>query len=666
MKKIILMFALGILPCFGADYYIESPWTAAQLDDIQTAQLNDVMYLVHPDVQPQKLSRLAADNWTLEAVQFDTGPFMVMNDTPTTITPSARTGEITLTASEGIFDDGHVGSIWKIDQKRGSNVYQGTINANESGKTTYFFTGTYSFITEGTFDGTITLERSEDNSTWESALVPLNQNFNNPGESEEDGAYYRVTGSNWDSGTCNYTITIHDNYNHGIVEITGYTSESVVTATVLKSLYNTSATTRWFEPCFSDYRGWPRAICFYQQRLLLAGTYYEPTKIWGSKSYEPENFSLGDGLANDAMDYNITIARQNPILWMYDLDTLIVGTNGGIFRWGNLEDGGGTLTPDNPTSRRLSGCKASTVVPSFVNESLLFVERGGHKVNELAYKLEADGYVVSDLMLLASHIARYSPITETAVQTRPYPILWCVREDGELLGMTFLKQQGIIAWHRQVTDGLVESVCVIPGTDEDEVWLVVQRTIGGEAVRYIERLKPFNWGDDADDCWFVDCGVKYDGDSTSTITGLSHLEGETVQVFKGDSFETAVVSGGAITLSEPVAECTIGLPYTSTLTTMPLEIQDQSGYSIGRLKRVTQMFVAFENSMKFEYSETTKDTFWPVTLENRTDILTPTTGYRPMLNFTGIDDYQVGVTLRQQWPYPMEILAIYPQIDYAQ
>jgi hypothetical protein len=652
---------------FGADYSIATPYDGNDLSLLQYAQLNDVMYIVHPDYQVRKLSRLAHNSWTIEAVDFEDGPFMAMNDTTTTITPTGTLtagGNVTLTASSSIFDVGHVGSIWKIDQKRGSNTFQGKIDAAESSASTYYFTGTFSFITEGTFEGTVTLERSTNGSDWSSALTPLtNINYNNPGEFEDEGAYYRVTGSSWSSGACYYTITISDNYNHGTVKITGHTSGTVLTGTVVEPLYAQTATTRWFEPSFSDYRGWPRAIAFYQQRLLLAGTYHEPTTIWASRSLEPENFDLGTGLASHSLYYDITIARQNPILWLHDLDTVMVGTTGGIFKWGSMT-AGEELTPSNATTRRLSGFGAAAIQPAFIGESLLFVERGGKKVYESSYRLEADGYVVNDLTLLATHLFEDYSIVETAVQMRPTPILWCLRSDGAVAGLSFLKQQGIIAWHRQITDGDIKSICCIPGTDEDELWLAVQRTIDGADVMYVEQMQPWYWGSDPNDCWYVDSGLKYSGVSTDTITGLDHLEGESVQVFKGDSYETATVSGGSITLSEAVTEATIGLGYTSTLTTMPLEIQTQQGFTIGKQKQVMQIFVAYEDTMAFEYSETTKENWYPVKNRYKESITEPTTGYSPMLQMSGNSDFEVSVSLRQQWPYPMRILAIYPDVDY--
>ena len=670
----ILLFLALTAASYGAAYAVSTPYDGNDLALLQYAQLNDVMYLVHPDYQPYKLIRAGHTDWTMTAIDFETGPFLPINDTSTTITPSATTGTITLTASSSIFDDpGHVDSIWQIDQKRGSSTFQGTIDATETSSTTYYFTGTYSFVTEGTFDGTVTLERSENGTDWEAALTPLtNINYENYSEVEDDVAKYRVRGSAWGSGACNYTITISDNYNHGIVKITDVASGTSATATVLTKLYSDGATKRWYEPCFSGYRGWPRAVAFYQQRLVLAGTDYQPTTIWASQSFDYENFDIGSGLDNHAIDYTITIAKQNPILWLYDLDAIVVGTAGSILTWGPPTSSD-PLTPSNATTKRLSNVGVAPIQPSYINESLLFVERGGHKINELSYRLESDGYVSSDLNLLATHIAKQNTFIETAVMSRPYPILWCERSDGVMPGLSFQKQQGVTAWHRQVTDGEVRSVCTIPGPDEDELWMIVDRTIDGNNVSYVERMEPFNWGTDPNDCWFVDCGVKYGDDAgetaTTTITGLTWLEGETVQVFKGDSYETATVSGGSITITEsigyPNSECTIGLPYTSTLKTMPLEIQSQEGFTIGRSKRLKQMFVAFEDTMKFEYSESTKETYWPVTFEDRSDILTPTTGYRPMLNVTGINDFEVSIIFRQQWPYPTNILAVYPNVDYS-
>ena len=131
--------------------------------------------------------------------------------------------------------------------------------------------------------------------------------------------------------------------------------------------------------------------------------------------------------------------------------------------------------------------------------------------------------------------------------------------------------------------------------------MIVEREIDGDTVNYVERFQPQDWGDDPNDCWFVDAGYHFSGTSTDTITDLTWLEGETVQVFKGDSYETATVSGGAITLSEEVTECIVGLGYTSNLLTFPVEIQSEMGFTIGYTKAIREVFMASYKSMNATY-----------------------------------------------------------------
>lgn len=567
-------FFLMTLQVFGVAYYIETPFDDTEIDNLQYAQADNEMYLVSGTDIPQVLTRTAHNAWTIADMTMETGPFMPENTTTTTITPSDNldVGDtVTLTASASIFQSTHVGSIWEINQKRGSQVFQGRIDEAESkpANGTYFFTGSYSFITEGTWEGTITLERSTDGgSNWSNALEPLtNLNFDNTGETEEEGAIYRVTGSDWTSGYCNYTLTISDNYNHGVVEIATYSSGTSVTGTVVSALYSTDATTTWREGYWSDYRGWPKTVCFHQQRLVFGGSESFPQTLWFGKQDPDAYYNFDDGTL-DTSPFTAILPGQNPIRWMLSGDYLFIGTSGSTGTYG--EQGKG-ITPTTPSYRQQS-IGAEDIMAVFANDTILYVERGAEKIREFQYSLQVDKYLSSDLTLLAEDITE-SGIKEIAFQQRPYPILWCVLNNGDVATMTYQKDQSVVGWGLQVTDGDFESVATIPGSGaEDEVWFVVKRTIGGTDYRFVEQLQPIDWGTDPNDCWFVDCGLDGTFDpATATVTGLTHLEGESVQVYAdavvlGDE----TVASGQITMDTTASYAIVGLPYTAKLETMPL------------------------------------------------------------------------------------------------
>jgi hypothetical protein len=158
--------------------------------------------------------------------------------------------------------------------------------------------------------------------------------------------------------------------------------------------------------------------------------------------------------------------------------------------------------------------------PIMAGDAILYVERGGQKVREFVYAFDKDRFVSPDMTVLAEHITG-DGIVDIAYQGRPDSTMWCVREDGRLPSMTYNRAQEVVGWSLFVTDGEVESVAVIPGTDEDEIWMVVKRTINSSDVRYIEQMQPRDWGTDQEDCFFVDSGLTWEGGATASITAMT-------------------------------------------------------------------------------------------------------------------------------------------------
>jgi hypothetical protein len=583
LKLHSFLFLIFSFVSFGAAYYIETDFDETEVPNLQYAQADNEMYLVSGTDIPQVLTRTAHNAWTITDMTMETGPFMPENTTATTITPSATTGTITLEASSSIFQSAagasHIGSIWQISQKREISQYSGDIAANGSemaGGTgddySVAFRGEYTFITDGTWEGTITLERCPDDkdpteaANWEPALTPMSKtNYNNVGENEPDGAYYRVTASGWVSGTCDYYFTIADQWNHGVVEITAVTDGDTATAEVITDLENTDATTKWREGYWSDYRGWPKTVCFHQQRLIFGGSTSFPQTLWFGQQDPDEYYNFTEGtLDTDA--FTAALPGQNPIRWLLSGDYLFIGTSGSTGYYGEK---GKSITPTSPNYSQQS-IGSDDIMAVFANDTVLYVERGSEKVREFQYSLPVEKYLSADLTLLAEDITD-SGIKEIAFQQRPIPVLWCVLNNGDIATMTYQKDQAVVGWGLQSTDGDFESAATIPGTTEDEVWFVVKRTIGGTDYRYVEQLQPMDWGTDDEDAWFVDSGLDYDAGATDTFAGLDHLEGESVQVYAdGAILGDETVTSGEITIDTASSRVIVGLPFTAKLETMPL------------------------------------------------------------------------------------------------
>ena len=384
----------------------------------------------------------------------------------------------------------------------------------------------YIFTTHGTWTGTVILQREYNNSgTWQDVLTRHYENDGNLDFSREelvDDAQYRVTMDSISGGTLDYNLEALTLELDGVVEITVFTSTTLVTGTVQKTLGNSGTATReWAEGYFSDKNGWPQTIMFHEERIVYGGSDNYPQTLWMSQTADFDNFTAGT-LAADAIIYSLP--GQNPIQWLASQDFLFVGTLGGAGRLGGNSPHDAISAEELPTYRQQSYTGSANIQAAIANDQILFVERGNRKIREFAFNLERDKYVSTDLNLLAEHITE-SGIDEIAYQERPESILWCVTGDGILLSLTYKRAQDVIAWSRHdMTNGLVESVAVIPGDEEDEVWVIVNRTIGGATKRYVEQLQPFDWGSNQEDMWFVDSGLLFDGGPAVTITNITQAD----------------------------------------------------------------------------------------------------------------------------------------------
>jgi hypothetical protein len=425
-------------------------------------------------------------------------------------------------------------------------------------------------------------------------------------------------------------------------------------------------TTQWSEAAFSDVRGYPRAVCVHEQRLCFGGTSHQPNTIWCSKTDDFEDFQLGAS-ADDALSLSVASSEGNRIAWMFSQKRLMVGTTGDEWTIGGA-DLGAAFSSTNLQANKQSSFGSKTMRAILLNDVLLFVQRRGRKVRELTYDFGSDGWVAPDLTVLAEHITS-GEIVELAFQQQPDAILWCVRGDGELCGMSYEREQKVVAWHRHSTDGDFESVATVYGLsgNDDEVWFSVKRTINGVTKRYIERFKAdardvFESQTKAD-YWYLDCAKRYSGASTSTITGLSHLNGKTVGVLSaGNVHADRTVSSGSITLSASTTKALVGLPYTSTALPMKFEYQLEDGPTRGRAKRINRVEVGLYKSLGGEVS--TNATEW---------LAIKPTDFTDASPLPSSDDVEVvvggdytdsaDIYTRQRLPYPLTIRHLVVKLD---
>ena len=415
---------------------------------------------------------------------------------------------------------------------------------------------------------------------------------------------------------------------------------------------------------------YPSCVTFFEQRLVFAGSNDNPQTLWFSKSADLENFTTGSN-DTDAMVYTIASNKVNAIRYITAQRSLILGTVGGEF----VVSASGTTQPITPTNvqiQRQSSYGAANIDAVQIENVTMFVQRAKRKIRELVYNLNIDQYQAQDMTLLAEHITD-GGITEMAYQQEPDSVLWCVRSDGTLLGFTYARAEEVVGWHRHVVGGafssgnaVVESVASIPtDANEDELYIIVKRTINGTTRRYVEYLTLFDYGTDQTDAFYVDSGLTYSGSAATVITGLDHLEGQSVTILAdGSTHPNKTVSSGAITLERSSTKVHVGLGYTSLLQTMRVEAKGEEATSQSKTKRINEVTLRLHESVGVEVGSSLSD------MERIPFRSSAAAMSSAVPLFTGDkqvefrDDFNTDgfVYVRQTQPLPLTVISIYPMI----
>ncbi len=677
-------------------YEISHIYDETEIWDVQYTQLNDVIWMCHPDHPPQKLIRISAANWTFGELAFLGGPFLDDNTDATTLNPSATAGTIDLVFSptgSGIFvvstssTKGHLNTYWKI----GATVTNSTTGIEEQ----------------------------------------------------------------------------------GYVQITRVVNAYTATASVIKVLSASGATTDWAEGAWSDVRGYPACVNFHERRLWFARTDYEPNKVWGSKSFLYDEFALDTESDSEGINIGLASNESNEIQWLASGKSLIAGTFGGAFviNSGSSEP----ITPSNVNASEEVSFGAEPIPPKKIGNFLYYVQRFGKKLRELFYSWDLDTYKAMDKTILSPEILG-DGVWEMDYQQNPDTILWCLRTDGVIATLTREVDQEVQGWSRQTTNGTYCSLAIIPAQsdDYDEVWVIACRTItptGGSSTvkKYVEVFESIDPPARQDLCLYLDSaltynaftanttatislsatsgtitvtssstyfstndvgqrlrainangdivgeieitsygsitlvkgtskynfdalayGVGYWGVSVNQISGLTHLEtcGVTVLADGGTDKPDKVVTAGTITLAHDYFVVNIGLSYDQIIYTLPFEAGSERGTSQGKVQRINELAFKVNRSHKgfyvggteneldvVSYIEATTEEILYTGIIPNPDFVLKRVSFRdpatpmgtPELLFTGIipnisfrDNYKYGsqVYIKNSDPLPLEILNI--------
>lgn len=652
----------------SGDMVLTTIYPAAALPLIRWDQSADVVYISAYGYAPYKVERRGTESWSIVKYLPEDGPFRTINTTGTTIAPSATSGDITLTASSPIFKSTNVGGLYKIESI-GQTVSL-TVTAENQFTDPIRVTGVdnsriFNIVVDadGSWSGTIKVQRSVgEPGDWSdvSGLSYTGDTTTTHDDSLDNQIiYYRIgckTGG-YSAGTAAVSLSFGSGSNTGIARVTAFNSVTEVNAIVLNNFGGTDASSNWYEGLWSDRRGYPSAMAIDRGRMATGGK----GRVVLSESDGFEDYD--EDTEGDAGPINKTVGSgpSDNINWIFSGKRLVMGTDTREISIA-ANSFGDPLTPTDFQLSYPTTYGSAQIPPAIIDSRCIFVQRGGTDIIQLIYDDAGYTYGAASLTTLIPEIGEPG-VVRLAVQRQPDTRIHAVRSDGTVAVMVNDPSEDVSCWVDIETDGTVEDVFVLPGSVEDSVYYLVNRTINGATKRYWEK-----WALESE-CQGgtlnkqLDSFITYSGVSTTSLTGLSHLEGETVKVWGDGRYNGSfTVSSGAITLTTAVEEAVIGLTYTAQFKSTKLAYAAQAGTALTQKKRIDHLAFILYNThyqglqygASFDYLDplppiedgvvTPADTIW-------------STYDKDSLEVNGIYDTDSRICLQATAPYPCTVLA---------
>jgi hypothetical protein len=533
----------GITP-----YEVAHPYADADLPNLRWQTVADTIFLTCPGYAPRRLKREGATNWTLSLYTPEKPALEPQNlDVNKQLVCTVTTGSGILAANFNLFQPGHVGTIWRLEES--SLAFVPLWMANET-------------------VGAGAMRR------WQGRVYMVGGSGGDTGPNPPthlDGQELSGQGKvSWDF--------LHAGY--GYVRIDSYVSTTTVNCTVvggpIPASVPANGTYRWFEPAWSSVRGWPEHIGYLDQSLVFG----RADTFWRTRPSDFYDFEVDESESSGLVVRLSAPEGELPrIEWLSASGVIVAGCSGAewIVRGPSPFD---ALTMANirPLQQTTEGSCAHR--PATVGGGVIFLGTDRKSAFFCQFSSLADELDTDMVTKFARHMLSRRA-KGVVFQRNPHRILWFWCDDGSLRALTFRPKEDMLGWTRRVfLNGAVESAAVIPGEggEVDELWLVVRRTIDGATRRYIEVMQRFfepadEDAADATGAWFLDSALPFSSPSpVTTISGLEHLEGQLVGVYAdGGGQAKKLVSSGSITLDQPASAGAVGLPLKYRIGLLPLD-----------------------------------------------------------------------------------------------
>lgn len=592
---------------------VDTPWLEADLPFLRWDQSADVVFVDCYGYQQRRIERRATDSWSVVLYQPEDGPFRIINTTSTRITPSGINGDITLTASQPLFKATQVGTLFRMTST-GQRI-EASISGEDQWSDPIRITGIgttgqrlWFYAITGIYTATLTLQRSVgDIGAWVDIQPVTGSGSINDGLDNQI-IYYRIgikTG-NYTSGTADIVMTYANGGLTGVVRVTAFTSETSVSAIVLKSLGGTGASEDWSEGQWSDYRGWPSATALHQGRLGHFGKGFENLSI--SDAYE----SFDDTTEGDAGPISRGIG-QGPVdnvFWALSLRRLLAGTASSVVvaQSSSLDE---PLTPTNFNLTVPVTKGSANIPPAKIDGNAIMVNSTYTRLVEISLDNNTFDYGQNDLTRLCPEVGSDSKFSGVAVQREPDTRVLSPRADGSLAVLLYDPVEDVRAMITMDTDGVIEDTFTMPpytDMDEDRVYHYVRRTANSVTVRYLERMAAEKDCKGGTLSKLADSFLTYTGAATNVLPA-AHLIGRQVVVWAdGKDYspddvdgvqKTYLVDGsGNITLDPgvTVSSAVYGLGYDAQFKSTKLAYGARGGSALTQKKRVNYLGLILANT----------------------------------------------------------------------